>query len=94
MNENADRPRRSARAALRQQPRYGHRLAFVLTLALIAVVLISLPFALGSMRTQLFGEQAGDLYNLVSGQPLPAAAAAGALRQSFFSISIIPSPAS
>jgi hypothetical protein len=88
MNEDADRPRRSVRAALRQQPRSGHRVAFVLTLALIAVVLVSLPFALGSMRTQLFGEQAGDLYNLVSGQPLPPAAAAGTMRQSFFSISI------
>ena len=77
MSEEAAPPRRSARAARWRQPRHGHRLAFVLTLALIVVVLVSLPFALGSMRTQLFGEQTSVLYDLVSGRALtPADAAA------------------
>ena len=71
------------------QPRHGHRLAFVLTLALIVVVVVSLPFALGSIRTQLFGEQAGDIYDLVSGQVLTPADAARTLSQSFVTISIV-----
>jgi hypothetical protein len=76
MSEEAAPPRSSARAARWQQPRHWNRLALALTLVLIVVVLVSLPFALGSMRAQLFGEQTGDLYDLVSGRALTAADAA------------------
>src|SRR5690242_15271108 len=89
MRENADRPRWPPRAVLRQQPRHGHRLAFVLTLLLIVVVVVSLPVALASMRTQLFGEQAGALYDLVTGRVVTAADADRARSPSFFSISIV-----
>jgi hypothetical protein len=60
----------------------------VLTLGLIVVVVVSLPFALESMRTQLFGDQSSDIYDLVSGQVLTPAAAARTLSQSFVTISI------
>jgi hypothetical protein len=89
MSEEAASPARSARAARWQQPRHRHRLALALTLALIAVVMVSLPFALDSMRTQLFGEQTGDLYDLVSGRVLTPADAARTLSQSFFNIGIV-----
>jgi hypothetical protein len=89
MSEEAAPPRRSPRADLWQQPRHRYRLALVLTLALIVVVMVSLPFALGSMRTQLFGEQTGDLYDLVSGRVLTPADAARELSQSFFNIGIV-----
>ena len=89
MSEEAAPPRGSSRAPRWRQSRYRHRLALVLTLALIVVVLVSLPLALGSMRTQLFGEQTGNLYDLVSGQVLTPADAARTLNQSFFNISIV-----
>jgi hypothetical protein len=88
MSEETAPPRRSIHGALRQQPHHGHRLAFVLTLGLIAVVLVSLPFALGSIRTQLFSEQTSVSYDLVSGQVLTPAAAAATLSQSFVTLSI------
>ena len=78
MSEEAAPPRRSSRAVRWQPPRHGHRLALVLTLVLIAVVLVSLPFALSSMRTQLFGEQTGESYDLVSGRALTPADAKAA----------------
>src|SRR5215213_416472 len=89
MSEEAAPPRSSSRAARWQQPRAWNRLALVLTLALIIVVLVSLPFALRSMRTQLFGEQTAVLYDLVSGRVLTPADAAGTLNRSFFNISIV-----
>jgi hypothetical protein len=89
MSEEAAPPHRSSRATRWQQPRHWNRLALVLTLALIVVVMVSLPFALGSMRTQLFGEQTGVLYDLVSGRALTPADAARTLSQSFFNISIV-----
>ena len=89
MSEEAAPPRRSLRADRWQQPRYRYRVALVLTLALIVVVMVSLPFALRSMRTQLFGEQTGDLYDLVSGRVLTPADAARELSQSFFNIGIV-----
>ena len=88
MSEEAAPPRRSARDA-RWQPRHGHRLALVLTLVLIVVVMVSLPLALGSMRTQLFGEQTSELYDLVTARVLTPADAARALNASFFTISIV-----
>jgi hypothetical protein len=88
MSDEPDRPRRSSRAARWRQARHRHRLALVLTLGLIAVVVVSLPFALESMRTQLFGDQSSDIYDLVSGQVLTPAAAARTLSQSFVTISI------
>ena len=89
MSQETASPRRSLPGALRQQPHHGHRLAFVLTLVLIVVVLVSLPFALGSIRTQLFGEQTGASYDLVSGKALTPADAADTLSQSFVTISIV-----
>jgi hypothetical protein len=89
MSEEASPPRGSSRAPRWRQSRHRHRLALVLTLALIVVVLVSLPLALGSMRTQLFGEQTGNLYDLVSGQVLTPADAARSLNQSFFNIGIV-----
>jgi hypothetical protein len=89
MSEEAAPPRRSLRVDRWQQPRHRYRLALVLTLALIVVVMVSLPFALRSMRTQLFGEQTGDLYDLVSGRVLTPADAARELSQSFFNIGIV-----
>ena len=88
MSEEPERPPPSARAARWQQPRAWHRLALVLTLGLIAVVLVSLPFALESMRTQLFGTQTGTSYDLVSAQALTPADAARTLSQSFVTLSI------
>jgi hypothetical protein len=88
MSEEPERPRRSSRAARWRQARHWHRLALVLTLGLIVVVVVSLPFALESMRTQLFGTQSSDIYDLVSGQVLTPAAAARSLSQSFVTISI------
>jgi hypothetical protein len=58
-------------------------------LALIAVVLVSLAFALGSMRRQLLSEQAVAVYDLVSGQALTPADAAQELSHSFVTISIV-----
>jgi hypothetical protein len=89
MSEEAAPPRRFARAARWQQPRHRNRLALTLTLALIAVVLGSLAFALGSMRTQLFSDQTGDVYDLVSGRVLTPAEAAGALSHSYVTISAV-----
>jgi len=89
MSEEDASPSRAARAARLKQPRHGHRLALVLTLVLIAVVVVSLPFALGSIRTQLFGTQTSDVYDLVSGQALTPADAARTLSQSFVTISIV-----
>jgi hypothetical protein len=83
-----ERPGRTSRAARWRQSRAWHRLALVLTLGLIAVVVISLPFALESMRTQLFGTQTGASYDLVSGHALTPADAAATLSQSFVTISI------
>jgi hypothetical protein len=88
MSEEPEHPRRSSRAARWRQARHWHRLALVLTLGLIVVVVVSLPFALESMRTQLFGTQSSDIYDLVSGQVLTPAAAARSLSQSFVTISI------
>jgi hypothetical protein len=88
-NEATDPPGSSSPAALRQPQPHWHRLALALTLVLIVVVLASLPFALGSMREQLFGEQTGDIYDLVSGRVLTPADAARALSQSFFTISVV-----
>src|SRR5215207_8544931 len=89
MSEKAAPPPRAVRDARWQQPRHGHRLAFVLTLALIVVVVGSLPFARGSMRTHLFAEQTGVSYDLVSGQALTSADAARELSHSFVTISIV-----
>jgi hypothetical protein len=86
MSDETAPPRPSAPTGRWKQPRHGHRLAFVLTLLLIVGVVVSLPFALESMRTQLLGEQVGDLYDLVSGQPVPLAAAAPAGSPSFVSL--------
>ena len=89
MREETDLPRRADHDARWRQSRHWNRLALVLTLALIVVVLVSLPFALGSMRTQLFGEQTSVLYDLVSGRALTPADAASTLNHSFFTISIV-----
>src|SRR4051794_29887567 len=88
MREETDLPRRSDHDARWRQSRHWNRLALVLTLALI-VVLVSLPFALRSMRAQLFGEQTSVLYDLVSGRALTPADAASTLNHSFFTISIV-----
>ena len=89
MSDEPASPRSAAPATRWRQPRHGHRLAFVLTLLLIVVVVVSLPFALESMRTQLFGDQVGDLYDLVTGQPLPPVAPARAVSPSFISLSLV-----
>jgi hypothetical protein len=89
MSEEGAPPPQSVRDTRWHQSRHGHRLALALTLALIAVVVVSLPFALDSMRTQLFGDQTGVIYDLVSGRALTPADAAGALSHSFVTISIV-----
>src|SRR5215213_11832417 len=82
MSEETDLPRRSDHDARWRQSRHWNRLALILTLALIVVVLVSLPFALSSMRAQLFGEQTSVLYDLVSGRALTPADAARTLNRS------------
>ena len=89
MSEDDASPRRYARAARWHQPRHRHRVALVLTVALVVAVLVSLAFALDSMRTQLVGDQAVVVYDLVSGLALTPADAAGALTHSFVTISAV-----
>lgn len=89
MSEEAASPPRSVRDVRWRQPRHRHRLALALTLALIVLVLVSLAFALGSMRTQLLGEQTVDVYDLVSGRALTPADAARTLSHSYVTIGFV-----
>jgi hypothetical protein len=61
----------SADAAAPPEPRTAHRAASILTIAMLALVLAALPFAIRSMAATLFGDQQAALYDLVNGGVVP-----------------------
>jgi hypothetical protein len=70
--------------------RRWHRTALALTLLLIVVVIVTMPIAIRSMGTVLFGRQSGELYDLESGKVVtPADADAVAAVQSYFNLAVL-----
>jgi hypothetical protein len=67
-----------------------HRAGLVATAILVAIVLVSLPFAVRSMAVELLGRQQDTLYDLATNQPVPPAV--GALdgpHRSYFNIAVV-----
>jgi hypothetical protein len=70
--------------------RFAHRAASVVTLAMLALVLIALPFAIRSMAATLFGDQQATLYELDTGGVATATGAAPAnANQSYINLAIV-----
>lgn len=56
-------------------PRATDRIVYFLLLLAIVGLVVTLPFTLGSIRTELFGTPAGTLYDFPSGEPIKVAVA-------------------
>src|SRR5690349_15812297 len=70
-------PAASAEASSPHEPgRAAHRAASVVTFAMLALVVVALPFAIRSMAATLFGDEQDTLYDLVHGGVVPPAVAA------------------
>ncbi|HEU5434550.1 MAG TPA: lipocalin family protein, partial [Thermomicrobiales bacterium] len=70
--------------------RGAHRAASILTVAMLALVLAALPFAIRSMAATLFGDQQDTLYDLVDGGVVPPTVAAPtAADQSYVNIAVV-----
>jgi hypothetical protein len=75
-------------AAARQQN--SQRAAMVATIALMAIVLVALPFAIKSMAGTLFGEQQAILYDLMTDNVVPPVVSAPTTtEQSYVNIAVV-----
>ncbi|HEX5497672.1 MAG TPA: hypothetical protein VFX03_00535, partial [Thermomicrobiales bacterium] len=72
------------------EPRSAHRAASLVTIGLLVLVLVALPFAIRSMAATLFGEQQDTLYDLVNGGvAAPVAGAPAGDNQSYVNIAVV-----